>query len=557
MNRLRTLRWLAASLALGGASALGFAPLGWWPVTLFAFAGWMVLVADAPSLKSAFARGYWFGVGHFVVGLNWIAGAFRYQEAMPVWLGWVAVVLLALYIAVYPALAAAVAWQFGVIPPHHGEGNRAKRGGGVASDTTSSSDCAPDANQPHHRFAVPLSMMGRHSAAYILIFAAAWIVTEWMRSWMFTGFAWNSLGVALVPAGALPQASAIIGTYGISAILILISGGLIQLAQRNWRWSVLLLVPLVFVGFPKSIPVTEPGDRRPLIRIVQPNIGQNNKYDEGYRRINFAKLTSLTGKPGPEPRLIFWPEAAIPDYLEEDDIESKIARARVAALLGPKDVLLLGGVVRHFKRIESDGYYEEELVGARNNVWGFDSAGKLLWRYDKSHLVPYGEYLPAKPILSAIGLTRLVPGTVDFWPGPGPQSFAVPGFGKAGVQICYEIIFSGQVIDPKNRPDFLFNPSNDAWFGSWGPPQHLAQARLRAIEEGIPIIRSTPTGISAVIDANGVVRKSLPYQTAGFIETRLPPAHAPTLFARYGNMLPLLFALLLFGAGVALKRNRR
>ncbi len=550
MNRLLPHRWLAASLALGGASALGFAPLGWWAVTLIAFAGSMALVANASSVKSAFVRGYWFGVGHFVVGLNWIAGAFRYQDSMPVWLGWVAVVLLAVNNEVYPALAAALAWRFGRLSPLSLRGGAGGGGSKIGS-------LLPDNSRPNTPHPNP-SLEGEGlKASFILLFAAAWIVTEWMRSWAFTGFAWNSLGVVLVPAGALPQVSVVIGTYGLSAILILVSGGLIMLAQRNWRWSALLLAPLAFAALPKSIPVTQPGEPRPLIRIVQPNIGQNNKYDEGYRRINFAKLTSLTGKPGAEPRLIFWPEAAIPDYLEEDDIEAQVARARVAALLGPNDKLLLGGVVRHFKRTERDGYYEDDLVGARNNVWGIDSAGRLLWRYDKSHLVPYGEYLPAKPMLSAIGLTRLVPGTVDFWPGPGPLSFEVPGFGKAGVQICYEIIFSGQVINPKNRPDFLFNPSNDAWFGSWGPPQHLTQARLRAIEEGIPIIRSTPTGISAVIDANGVVRASLPYQKAGFIETTLPPAHAPTPFARYGNILPLLFALLLGGAGVALRRKRR
>ena len=121
--------------------------------------------------------------------------------------------------------------------------------------------------------------------------------------------------------------------------------------------------------------------------------------------------------------------------------------------------------------------------------------GTLGPRYDKAHLVPYGEYLPMRPILSAIGLSRLAPGDIDFWPGPGPHTLDLGRFGKAGLQICYEIIFSGQVVDRAHRPDFLFNPSNDAWFGSWGPPQHLAQARLRAIEEGLPVIRATPTGI--------------------------------------------------------------
>ena len=129
--------------------------------------------------------------------------------------------------------------------------------------------------------------------------------------------------------------------------------------------------------------------------------------------------------------------------------------------------------------------------------------GRIVGRYDKAHLVPYGEYLPMRPLLSAIGLSRLAPGDVDFAARAGRRArIDLPGgWGKVGFQLCYEIIFSGEVVDRGDRPDFIFNPSNDAWFGRWGPPQHLAQARLRAAEEGLPVIRSTPTGISAVIDA--------------------------------------------------------
>lgn len=133
----------------------------------------------------------------------------------------------------------------------------------------------------------------------------------------------------------------------------------------------------------------------------------------------------------------------------------------------------------------------------------------------------------------------------------------LPGFGKAGIQICYEIIFSGQVVDANNRPDFLFNPSNDAWFGKWGPPQHLAQARLRAAEEAVPIIRSTPTGISAVVDADGRLLNALPWRQPGAIRTALPGPHAATPFARFGNLLPMLFALLLIASGIAIATKRR
>jgi apolipoprotein N-acyltransferase len=178
--------------------------------------------------------------------------------------------------------------------------------------------------------------------------------------------------------------------------------------------------------------------------------------------------------------------------------------------------------------------------------------GRILGRYDKAHLVPYGEYLPMRPLLSAIGLSQLAPGVGDTLPGPGPRNLALKGWGLMGVQVCYEIIFSGHVVDPARRPDFLFNPSNDAWFGAWGPPQHLAQARLRAAEEGLPVIRSTPTGISAVIDASGRLQASLPWRTAGVIDAELPLPKAPTLFSRHGNLIPLslAFVLLLFAVGM-------
>jgi apolipoprotein N-acyltransferase len=223
-------------------------------------------------------------------------------------------------------------------------------------------------------------------------------------------------------------------------------------------------------------------------------------------------------------------------------------------LLGPDDILLLGASKLIWEDME-DG--RRRAVGARNSLYAVDATGDVLGRYDKAHLVPYGEYVPMRPLMEVIGLSRLAPGDLDFWPGPGPQSFNLPGFGTVGGQICYEIVFSGEVIDAANRPDFLFNPSNDAWFGAWGPPQHLAQARLRAIEEAMPIIRSTPTGISAVIDAQGAVTHHIPYHEAGTIDTALPRAGAPTLFSRFGNLLPLLFALTLAGLAFALGRRAR
>jgi apolipoprotein N-acyltransferase len=226
-------------------------------------------------------------------------------------------------------------------------------------------------------------------------------------------------------------------------------------------------------------------------------------------------------------------------------------RRRAVRVLPPHELLVTGGL----GLLSGD---RQTVTGATNSVFVLTPGGAIAGQYDKAHLVPYGEYLPMRPLLSAIGLSRLAPGDLDFRPGPGPRSLQLPGsWGRMGLQLCYEIIFSGEVVDRHNRPDFIFNPSNDAWFGRWGPPQHLAQARLRAAEEGLPVIRSTPTGISALVDADGRIVKSLPWQTAGIIDASLPDPREPTLFARLGNVIPLALGFVLLIAAIALDRRRR
>ncbi|AMO70721.1 apolipoprotein N-acyltransferase [Sphingorhabdus sp. M41] len=501
----------AISLFAGGLSATGFAPLNLWPLTILMLALWMAIVMQAKSRKAAFFTGWLFGLGHFVIGLNWIAKAFTFQAAMPEWLGYVAVVLLSLYLAVFPALAALVAFWVGKERP----------------------------------------------VTFVLALAGMWIITEWLRSWVFSGFIWNPLGVIALPLGQMASLSMFVGSYGLSALLFAGAGGLWLLFQKRWQAAFPLMA--IFAGL-SLIPhqVKQISPEQPLLTVVQPNIGQQDKWQAGYEQQNLAKLAELTLREDDRPRIIFWPEAAIPDYLETGyparyyyGRPPEFVRQQLGGLMKPDDVLVLGALKLEFD--EAGG----RAVGARNSVFAMDAQHELLGRYDKSHLVPYGEYLPMRPLLSALGLSRLAPGDFDFWPGPGARSLDLGQFGKAGLQVCYEIIFSGQVVDPANRPDFIFNPSNDAWFGSWGPPQHLAQARLRAIEEGLPVIRSTPTGISAVIDANGTVRASVAMGQAGRIDSRLPEAKAPTLFARYGNILSLGLALILLLSAIAIRVRGR
>ena len=521
------------ALLLGAVSATGFAPLHFWPLTLFAFAGLMALVARSPKGSRALGIGWAFGVGHFAIGLNWIATAFTYQAAMPAWLGWVAVVLVSLYLAIYPALAAWGAWLV-------------RRWG-----------------PPTTRLAIP---------SYVLAFAGFWTLTEWLRSWVFTGFAWNPLGAIAI---GVAEPAQLVGTYGLSGLVVIVASiYALPLFQRSAAepprelserrqllhqlgFGTVLAAFMALVYFEPALSSETPLATGTVpITVVQPNVGQQDKWEGGKADANFAKLARLTTPKNGAPRLILWPEAAVPDYLETGypavyyDRSPAAARGRLTSLMNRGDVMLLGALKLELDRTG-------EAVGARNAVMTVHADGTLGPRYDKAHLVPYGEYLPMRPILSAIGLSRLAPGDIDFWPGAGPRTLDLGRFGKVGLQICYEIIFSGQVVDRAHRPDFIFNPSNDAWFGSWGPPQHLAQARLRAIEEGLPVIRATPTGISAVIDADGRALESLPMHAAGRIDALVPPAHAPTPFARHGNVLPVGFALLLIVAAIAFRRRGR
>lgn len=299
------------------------------------------------------------------------------------------------------------------------------------------------------------------------------------------------------------------------------------------------------------------GQCQSAIRVVQPNIGQEDKWRPGLEDEAFARLGALSAGGESGPRMLMWPEVAVPvpfQVLGPSGMPLPVALPGLirADRLGREGDTLVTGAFA----LASDA--QGRITGNTNSVFVLDWQGRVVGRYDKAHLVPYGEYLPMRPVLEAIGLSQLAPGIGDTIPGPGPRTLTVPGFGKMGVQICYEIIFSGQVIDRANRPHYLFNPSNDAWFGAWGPPQHLAQARLRAAEEGMPVIRSTPTGISALIDARGELLKAIPWQRAGAFDAAIPPrTDEPTLFGRLGNALPLTLAFLLLITAIGIDARRR
>ena len=529
-------------LLLGGLAACGFQPLALWPLTILAIAGLIDLAARCQSARQAFGIGWLFGFAHFIVGNYWIATAFTYQAEMPQWLGSVGVILLSSYLAIFPALATASAWLIAT---------RVRAGG------------ADQMRQP----AAPIP-------GFAPAFIGCWIITEWIRGWAFTGFGWNPIGIALLgpyDAQGLALTSKWIGTYGLSGLLIAIAAALRHAVAQVLRsggglhkaavllGTVLIAVSLaLFSSAPASYLHSEVGARP--FTLVQPDLRQETLDRPSLYEVNYQKLARLSvPETSGQRRLVFWPESGLADYLRDGyprrlyrqmnyGADPGAARTRIGKLIGPYSLLLTGAV----DIVVQNG----DDIAARNSVTAIDSRGHIIAGYSKAHLVPYGEYLPLRSLLEPIGLSRLVAGTLDFWPGPGPRTLDFGEWGEAGVQICYEIVFSGNVVDPRNRPEYIFNPSNDGWFGSWGPPQHLAQARMRAIEEGLPVLRSTTTGISAVIDADGIVRQHLPRHTAGRIDGLIPPPHEPTNFSRFGNSIPLtLAALILLLTVVALRRR--
>ncbi|WP_395628267.1 apolipoprotein N-acyltransferase, partial [Sphingorhabdus sp.] len=356
-------RWTA--LVAGAASAYGFEPWGLWPLTLICFALLIQLISRSTSTKGAFMLGWLFGVGHFTFGNQWIAVAFTFQAAMPIWLGYVAVFGLALYLAVYPALAAAGAHWI-----NHRTTNALRDSGG-------------DDEKPRPTATLHL----------ILAFAGLWIITEWLRSWVFTGYVWNPLSVVTLSIPYLSQPATALGTYGLSGFMLLVVGMILKFVtlwtsvsgvergdggRTDYFLGGLILFALAAVAitgrssFDQSAP-----DRTPVaLTIAQPNISQADKYAPGYDAINFAKL-AMNSRPMPDQgaRLILWPEAAIPDYLEEGypyryyqgqpDESAFGARARLTTLMGDGDVLVTGA-----NRLVIE---KGQLVAARNSVSAMDA----------------------------------------------------------------------------------------------------------------------------------------------------------------------------------------
>jgi len=509
LTRLRGWRRRGLAVLLGAVAAAALPPVHAIPLLWLAFPCLLLLLSGAAQWRAAFWIGWWFGFGVFVAGLYWLAWPLTLDMARFGWMIPIAVFGISGGLAIFPALAAAA--------------TRATRMSG---------------------------------AARLVLFAVAWTAGEWLRGHLLTGFPWNLVATAWAALEPMMQPAALVGAYGLGFLTVIVAGapallfepGLARAHRAAGVAAALALLACIWIWGAERIADADP---RPVegvrLRLVQGNIEQSLKWDESRREQTFAHYLALTRRPGFEQVThVIWPETAI-DYRFVTDYEAaRIAgerQQRVAAAV-PRSGALITGAIRDEKR---QWYNSVHVVGP-------DGAAQAA--YDKHHLVPFGEYVPLRWLLRRIGIEKIAHGVGDYSAGPGPATLAVPGAPDMSPLICYEAIFAGRVAG-RDRPGWLVNVTNDAWFGlTSGPYQHFASARMRTVEEGLPLARAANTGITAIVDAYGRIVARMPIMSAGVLDAELPRATIqPTLYARLGDRS--LLVLLLFGVALALALDLR
>ncbi len=467
-------------LGLGALSALALPPLHVLPALFLAIPALLAAIEAAPTPRAAGRFGWWFGFGLNFLGLYWITEAILVEAARYWWLVPLAV----------PALAACLAF-FVALP-------------------------------------VALVKYTKAGWARVVGLAGAWTLTDIARQFTLSGFPWNLWGTVWAIPGELGdvllQPAALIGVHGLGLFTLLLAG-LPMLGRRGLPVGLLVIVGWAGFGLWR---LHQPEQAAPghHVVLVQGNVPQGEKWDRAraveifslYLRLTATGVAGVAGGPV----IVVWPEAASPFPLEPD----QNARLAIASAASGHPVLATS------VRWDAAGR-------PRNSIIPVLAGGALGDIYDKWHLVPFGEVQPPWFPLPI----QLVPGG-GFAPGPGPRTMYVHGVPPFGPLICYEAIFSGQIVDRANRPVWLVNVTNDAWFGnSAGPYQHLAAARLRAVEEGLPVLRAANTGISAAYDGFGRELVRLGLGQSGVVSVKLPGTLPPPYFARWGWPFSLLLAL--------------
>ncbi len=528
----------AALVLLGAVAALGQAPVGLWPLTILAVAVALLWLAHAVSSGKAraFVAGWAFGLGYFAASLHWIVEPFFVDAPRDGWMAPFALVFMAGGMALFwgAAVLAARAVAPRIEPVARAV---APRNDPVARAVAPRNDPVARAVAPRSE-PVARAVSPRRLVALVAAFSAA----EITRSLILTGFPWALLGHIWIDTRVAALA-ALVGPHGLTLLTLGLSAAVAALVAWGRGGALVGAAALLGAGYLALVPgppqVPDPdADDAPIVRLVQPNAEQNLKWEPGMAEEFFGRLLRLTAQ-GDVPDLVVWPETAIQYLLETS--QAQVEAASEAARGAP----LVTGVVRQ----GDAGYYNSLVV--------IERGARITGIYDKWHLVPFGEYFPFADTLNALGLgalTGLVGG--GYAVGPGPEAVSLPGIGRALALICYEGIFAEEVNALAERPRLILLITNDAWFGDWaGPAQHFAQARLRAIEQGLPVVRVANTGISGMIDARGQVTASLPLGALDAIDAVLPAALAPPPYTRYGDW-PAMFLTLLLAIASAVANRR-
>jgi apolipoprotein N-acyltransferase len=512
--------WRRAGIAFvaGALSALALAPVNAWPILFLTFPVLVWLVDGSVTGRyggalSAAVAGWCFGFGYFLAGLYWIGYAFLVDAKTFGWLLPIAVAGLPAYLALYTALGLAAARLIWL------------RGG-----------------------------------ERVLALAVTLSIAEWLRGHLLSGFPWNTFGYALTQPLVLAQGASLIGVWGLTFLGIAIFAAPALLADERidtpnpWRAVVLGILVIAGIGGFGAMrlwlhPTEFVKDVR--LRIMQPDLQQDDKFNysakekvmERYLRLS-DRATGPQSKGVADVTHLIWPESAFPFFLAREPDAMK----EIADLL-PEGTVLITGAIR-----APNVPANVRISRAYNSIYVIDHDGSILGIYDKVHLVPFGEYLPFQTLLERIGLMQLTKIHGGFIAGDRRRAMELPRAPKMLPLICYEAIFPAAAVPEGERPGWLVNLTNDAWFGmSSGPYQHFQQARMLAIMQGLPMVRAANNGISAVIDPVGRVVRSLPLGAEGVLDASLPRALAPTVYVRIGDYA---FAILLVAGAIIIVRRK-
>lgn len=506
--KAKLLRHYRLASFLGGWLAVAaLPPFYLLPVLLISFPLLLWLINRSPTAGQAFRTGYYFGFAFFAFGFSWINHALLLDAASFGWLVPIVFLACGFFFGLFIAFPAWLSWYFAQKP--------------------------------------------RGALNQYLAFAALWVIFEWLRSFFLSGFPWNLLGTSLVFSDNLIQAASLGGTYLLSLLVLLATGApFLWLADRRpGRLVAAAGIPLViflslwlFGAWRIQAHPCQPSET--VLRLVQPAIPQTLKWNPAVLEDNLNRHIKMSQQPGFEAvDFVIWSETAFPYLLEQDVYH----RGLLQYAIPPKGRLITGAV--RYQPLGDKDYH------AYNSMFIIEPDGKIVAHYDKSHLVPFGEYIPlrrflpqwVRPVVSAAG---------NFQPGSGPAVIRLPDQPSLGGLICYEVIFPHRIVNPADRPQWLVNLTNDGWYGdSAGPWQHLAATRLRAAEEGITIARAAGSGVSALISPLGIVIDQISLHKEGVLDVKLPiETQFSTTYGRFGNPLPLfLCALLLI---LAIRRSR-